>query len=197
MNARQPATALAIDPGHTGALALVVGDRLVGWAAWSKMRRKREPYRWTASTIRDDRSAPCLAHAIRACLVHLPPDSDLPWGTPCAVEGLRPHGAKSGYTQLCEAAGVAVAVLYPHMGIASRPLWSAWIPSVLGIRANTAPEEQENNALAAWGWPPYGFRRRKPWPMGVGDASAVPKPPAWAISHVADAGCMARFILAP
>ena len=195
MNARQPPAALAIDPGHTGGLALVVGDRLAGWAAWMKTTRKQDPYRWTASTIRDDRRSPCLTHAIRACLVHLPPDVDLPWGTPCAVEGLRPFGAKRGYTQLCESAGVAVSVLYLHTGIASRPLPSTWIPSVLGIPGNSATDDEERYAIASWGWGDVG--RRKPWPMGVGDASGVRRPPDWAIGHVADAGCMARFLLAP
>jgi len=89
-------TAIAIDPGQSGAVALVDGGRLLGWAAWRKMRRRSDPYDVACSSSRRVLSVAYLPRAVGAALCHLPPDVDLR-GAACAVEGIEPHGRRRGH----------------------------------------------------------------------------------------------------
>ena len=189
MNARQPPAALAIDPGHTGAVAVVGGTTLLTWAAWRKTRRRSEPYDIAADGWRGGTS-PCLSHALRVACVHLRPDVDI-LGAVCAVEGIEPHGKRAGYTALAEAAGQAVAVVYGIIGSPLRPRPREWVPATLGVPAN---QPFASYSLAGWGWgadPDAGSSRgASRYPMGRG-VVACSEPPAWARDHVADAAWMA------
>jgi len=122
-------TAIAIDPGTVGGIAVVDAGRLLGWAAWRRTRRRATPYDVAASTMRREVRAPTLPYAIRSAAVHLPPELDLA-GVPCAVEGIRQHGRKRGFVTLAESAGVAVAVLDGLVGAPLRPLPADWRPAV-------------------------------------------------------------------
>ncbi len=183
-------TAIAIDPGTVGGLAVVDGGRLLGWAAWRRTRRRATPYDVAASTMRRVSTAPTLPYAIRSAAVHLPPELDLA-GVPCAVEGIRPHGRKRGFVTLAESAGVAVAVLDGLVGAPLRPLPADWRPAVLGVPGTASGADAY--ALALWGWGPDpdagSSRGTSRYPLGMGDGGDPP--PAWARGHVADAACMA------
>ena len=183
-------TALAIDPGHTGAVALVSEGRLLTWAAWRKTRRRVEPYDVVSSAWRGGHAS-CLTHAVRVACVHLDPAADIT-GAVAVVEGIRQHGARTGTIALAESAGVAVAVLWGLVGEAHRPHYQTWTRDVLGCSMGAA----SGYSLAGWGWgpdPDAGSSRgasRYPHGRGVVDC---PAPPAWAREHVADAAWMARW----
>lgn len=183
-------SALGIDPGHGGALAVVDGGRLLGWAAWRKTRRRATPYDVAACTMRRTMQAPTLPYAMRSALVHLPPTLDLA-GAAVAVEGIEPHGRKRGFVQLAEAAGVAVAVADALVGAAHRPRPRDWRPAVLGVPGNSSGAD--GYAMHLWGWGPDpdagSSRGASRYPLGMGEAGDPP--PEWARGHVADAACIA------
>lgn len=183
--------AIAIDPGTTGAVALVRGRSMLGWAAWIKRTRG---YDYLSSTMSKPNRVDCLPRAIGAALVHLPPDADLT-GCVTALEGLKPHGPKRGYTALCESAGIARAELFRLVADPHRPLYGEWVPSVLGVPGNSPNAQVYANA--AWGLGPDPDGRREVfgrYPLGR-FALDCPRPPDWALPHVADAGCIAIWSL--
>ena len=182
-------TALAIDPGHTGAVALVSEGRLLTWAAWRRTRRRAEPYDVVSSAWRGGHAS-CLTHAVRVAYMHLDPASDRT-GAVAVVEGIRQHGARTGTISLAESAGVAVAVLDGLVGAPLRPLPADWRPAVLGVPGTASGADAY--ALALWGWGPDpdegSSRGASRYPLGMGEGGDPP--PAWARGHVADAACMA------
>jgi hypothetical protein len=183
-------TSIAIDPGDRhGAVAVVRDMTVLGWAAWRGSRRQSDPYEVAASSMGKALRGPSLAWAVRAACVHLPPDLDLAGAVP-VVELMQPHGARKGYTSLCESAGIARAVLWSLVGDAHRVAPREWRPAVLALPGTTAAADSERHAAALWGW--EEVRRRTPWPMGEGAAECA-APPAWAIGHVAEAACMAAW----
>lgn len=178
--------AIAIDPGTTGAVALVRDGVMLGWGAW---RRSGVAYQYHASTIARANPVTCLPAAVRAAVVHLPGEGA---ATCAALEEIKPHGAKRGYTLLAEAAGIARCVLYEAVEDPLRCPPSDWRPAVLGIPGNADAAAAERYAVGAWGW--TEVRRRKPLPLGELRAECR-EPPAWAVGHVAEAGCMAVWAL--
>lgn len=183
--------AVAIDPGHTGGAAMVALDEsgrmvLCAWGAWRASRRRADRYdvalAGSMSTAAREVRAPHLTAAVRLAA---------PWAcSPCTphlvVEGITPHGRRSGYTQLCEAAGVALALVG---GDALRPTSTRWRSDVLRLPATTAADVAEHEARVAWGWDDdirgrALTRERRTHPV---------EPPAWAAGHVAEAACMAAW----
>lgn len=185
--------AIAIDPGHSGGAAMVAEDAggryvLCAWGAWRHTRRRAEPYdtahaRSALRAAREGR-APHLTAAVRLTA---------PWAcSPCTphvvVEGITPHGRRTGYTALCEAAGVAVALVG---GDALRPTATRWRADVLRLPATTAADIAEHEARVPWGWAADVRGRALRW-EAAGHAAT---PPEWAAGHVAEAACMAVWAM--
>lgn len=147
---------LAVDPGANGGAALVDGERVLAWWAWTRLERKggevwrlRYQVPW-ASWGAGELNFLNLGDVARTIREQLDLEPAL------VVEGLFVPRAAQGiniqsHTALAESAGWLMGGLGLGVPVA-RPLASVWRPAVLGLRPSTPADQAEAFAIKATRW---------------------------------------------
>lgn len=170
--------ALGLDPGrHSGGAALLVGERVEAWWAWTWLSGRGGRYR----VRRGDAGGVSEAELESLHVLGLAVARSGPWDV-LVVEGLyTPRGRRvspQSIVPLAEAAGEVLGPLRQAAGRIKRPLASVWRRDVLGLAGQGA---RECEAYArAWAMRSLGWAC-EPWDaLTEGEGGAV-----------AEAACMA------
>lgn len=169
-----------VDPGEVvGALAhcAAVEGRLVvrGVGLW-KRRTVKGGHRWGVTFWTHERGvfervAMSLGAAIVVSATLSPPEGEIG-----AVEAIRPHGARKGYTALAESSGAAVGILESQGRVVHRVEHADWMRDVAGLH-QTAGDVHVLGCLRG---------EKVPGRITIADWG-VRLPPELHVSHVADA----------
>lgn len=171
---------VGVDPGEVaGALArcaVAEGRFVVRSVVLWKRRTVKGVYRWgvtfwTHESGVFERVAASLGAALVVSASLSPPEGEIG-----AVETIRPHGARKGYTALAESAGAAVGVLESQGMVVHRVAHADWMRDVAGL-AQTASDSHVIGCLAG---------QKVPGRITIADWG-VRLPPELHITHVADA----------